>query len=356
MALQSGPLGAVRGPDRTRSAVRRMWLEARRRKDGAGMLKALDEAEARGSTVSGSVTQDEDTAMRGAAAMEGRRAALVEAMANRALRDRLQGGKNRLGTSTASKTVPEAPSSSAVAPKNETTEYKPDGTKVTTALLNDETKPKGDQGFEGSPGAQGAAGGTSTPDPTKPAPTPAPSPKAEGSIPWAKGQEPAKAGEWFNADTGQVETGPRPAGYKEVGISGSGDRRRVSYGKDGTVAPMRTADDTNKQRLNDAYAQYRARKRDVAEAARTPGGMDMVRRNRAQESAYQAAKARATEAAVTEDLYGGADRNTAAMRRNNPDEPVRKDSIQSRTRRERQIRDEMRKREQRATMIRRFGA
>ena len=82
----------------------------------------------------------------------------------------------------------------------------------------------------------------------------------------------------------------------------------------------------------------------------------MVRRNRAREAAAKAADARATEEQVTKDLYGQADINEATMRRMNPDEPVRQPSVQSRTRREKQIRDEINKRKQRAAMIRRFGA
>lgn len=387
MALQSGSLGDVRGPDYTRMAVRRMWRDARRRKDGAGMLKALDEAEARGSTVSGSVTEDQDTAMRNAAAQAGRRSQMIEAMVVKSMRDRLQAGKKGLGTSTASKTVPEAPSSSAVSPDSTTTEYKPEGSTKTTALLGDEEKKPKPAGAEGSVGDTAMAGTQGAPDPTKaplwnyskstaekpkgvegaPGPTGAtggtpqettkstgPSRRNQspywGSPAWQKRQE----GEWFNADTGKVEKGTPPSGYREVGISGSGVSRRTSYAKDSAEsAATREADS---KRLNDAYAQYQARKRDVAEAARTPGGMDMVRRNRAREAAAKAADARATEEQVTKDLYGQADINEATMRRMNPDEPVRQPSVQSRTRREKQIRDELNKRKQRAAMIRRFGA
>lgn len=102
-------------------AIRAKWRKARASKNGDEMLKALDEAEARGSTVSGSVTQDEDQAMRGIAAQEARAAAAKLYMLRKASGsgpDQLKEAKNRLNAAggESSVTVAQAPPTSAVAP------------------------------------------------------------------------------------------------------------------------------------------------------------------------------------------------------------------------------------------------
>jgi len=120
-SLSSGSVGDTRGPDYTRMAIRAKWRKARASKNGDEMLKALDEAEARGSTVSGSVTQDEDQAMRGIAAQEARAAAAKLYMLRKASGsgpDQLKEAKNRLNAAggESSVTVAQAPPTSAVAP------------------------------------------------------------------------------------------------------------------------------------------------------------------------------------------------------------------------------------------------
>jgi hypothetical protein len=120
-SLSSGSVGDVRGPDYTRMAIRAKWRKARAAKNGDAMLEALDEAESRGSTVSGSVTQDEDQAMRGIAAQEARAAAAKLYMLRKASGngpEELKAAKNRLNAAggESSLTVPQAPPTSAVAP------------------------------------------------------------------------------------------------------------------------------------------------------------------------------------------------------------------------------------------------
>lgn len=102
-------------------AIRAKWRKARAAKNGDAMLEALDEAESRGSTVSGSVTQDEDQAMRGIAAQEARAAAAKLYMLRKASGngpEELKAAKNRLNAAggESSLTVPQAPPTSAVAP------------------------------------------------------------------------------------------------------------------------------------------------------------------------------------------------------------------------------------------------
>jgi len=104
-------------------AIRAKWRKARAAKNGDAMLEALDEAESRGSTVSGSVTQDEDQAMRGIAAQEARAAAAKLYMLRKASGngpEELKAAKNRLNAAggESSLTVPQAPPTSAVAPGN----------------------------------------------------------------------------------------------------------------------------------------------------------------------------------------------------------------------------------------------
>jgi hypothetical protein len=120
-SLSSGSVGDVRGPDYTRMAIRAKWRKARAAKNGDAMLEALDEAESRGSTVSGSVTQDEDQAMRGIAAQEARAAAAKLYMLRKASGngpEELKTAKNRLNAAggESSLTVAQAPPTSAVAP------------------------------------------------------------------------------------------------------------------------------------------------------------------------------------------------------------------------------------------------
>ncbi len=102
-------------------AIRAKWRKARAAKNGDAMLEALDEAESRGSTVSGSVTQDEDQAMRGIAAQEARAAAAKLYMLRKASGngpEELKTAKNRLNAAggESSLTVAQAPPTSAVAP------------------------------------------------------------------------------------------------------------------------------------------------------------------------------------------------------------------------------------------------
>jgi hypothetical protein len=102
-------------------AIRAKWRKARAAKNGDAMLEALDEAESRGSTVSGSVTQDEDQAMRGIAAQEARAAAAKLYMLRKASGngpEDLKAAKNRLNAAggESSLTVAQAPPTSAVAP------------------------------------------------------------------------------------------------------------------------------------------------------------------------------------------------------------------------------------------------
>lgn len=102
-------------------AIRAKWRKARANRNPDEMLAALDEAESRGSTVSGSVTQDEDQAMRGIAAQEARAAAAKLYMLRKASGngpEELKAAKNRLNAAggESSLTVPQAPPTSAVAP------------------------------------------------------------------------------------------------------------------------------------------------------------------------------------------------------------------------------------------------
>lgn len=385
MALDSGPLGAVRGPDRTRSALRRMYLEARRRKDGAGMLKALDEAEARGSTVSGSVTQDEDVAMRGAAEASARQSAAIQSMADRALRERLEGGKERLKPKPTATTA--FPPNSAVDPKTGT---------VTANLSAGAGGYGGAAGATGSAGAGGSAGASRVPGATMTPEEAAADMKRtatsilddqedadgagrnltdeekkaffEATDEFARPVEPRKATKeggmtpefsrrvvpangitYYDADQKKIVSGEVPEGMEEVGIRGSGENAMPIYAR-------KTVDYTIPRR--NAIARNMERQRFLERARRTPGGADMVRRQDRQQTAQQAAEARATPEAVEKELYGGADANYAAMGRGaSVDERRTLTTMQmrDRLRRQKAIRDEVARRRTRARLIGEIG-
>lgn len=137
--LSSGSVGDTRGPDFTRMAIRRMWRSAKQRKDGKGMLEALDQAAERGSSVSGSITQDDDQAMRSVQAQEVKNAGVVADVINKSpQRKILDEAKKRLQPPSDKQTV----------------------------LLDSAPPPKpptvsggGDLGATGQPGAAGGAGG-----------------------------------------------------------------------------------------------------------------------------------------------------------------------------------------------------
>lgn len=120
-------------------AIRRMWRSAKQRKDGQGMLDALDQAAERGSSVSGSLTQDDAQAMRSVQAQEVKNAGVVADVINKSpQRKILDEAKKRLQPPSDKQTV----------------------------LLDSAPPPKpptvsggGDLGATGQPGAAGGAGG-----------------------------------------------------------------------------------------------------------------------------------------------------------------------------------------------------
>lgn len=120
-------------------AIRRMWRSAKQRKDGQGMLDALDQAAERGSSVSGSLTQDDDQARRSVQAQEVKNAGVEAGVINKSpQRKILDEAKKRLQPPSDKQTV----------------------------LLDSAPPPKpptvsggGDLGTTGQPGAAGGAGG-----------------------------------------------------------------------------------------------------------------------------------------------------------------------------------------------------
>lgn len=148
-------------------AIRAKWRKARAAKNGDAMLEALDEAESRGSTVSGSVTQDEDQAMRGIAAQEARAAAAKLYMLRKASGngpEDLKAAKNRLNAAggESSLTVAQAPPTSAVAPGAARSGESMDERMRRPSRFvgnNPYGSGRGDFGASGDAGAEGTAGG-----------------------------------------------------------------------------------------------------------------------------------------------------------------------------------------------------
>jgi len=200
-------------------AIRAKWRKARASKNGDEMLKALDEAEARGSTVSGSVTQDEDQAMRGIAAQEARAAAAKLYMLRKASGsgpDQLKEAKNRLNAAggESSVTVAQAPPTSAVAPGNGKGAAADQQVQLEEMLDEKMRKPSrfvgnnpygsgtgtGDSGQAGASGAEGPAGGALTSSMSK----------------------------MFGSDTTTVGPNDKvPFGYRETGVA-KGGRKMIS--------------------------------------------------------------------------------------------------------------------------------
>lgn len=200
-------------------AIRAKWRKARANKNPDEMLAALDEAESRGSTVSGSVTQDEDQAMRGLAAQEARAAAAKLYMLRKASGngpEDLKAAKNRLNAAggESSLTVPQAPPTSAVAPGNG--KGAAAGQQVQLEEMLDERMRKpsrfvgnnpygsgtgtGDSGQAGASGAEGPAGGALTSSMSK----------------------------MFGSDTSTVGPNDKvPFGYRETGVA-KGGRKMIS--------------------------------------------------------------------------------------------------------------------------------
>jgi len=200
-------------------AIRAKWRKARASKNGDAMLEALDEAEARGSTVSGSVTQDEDQAMRGIAAQEARAAAAKLYMLRKASGsgpDQLKEAKNRLNAAggESSVTVAQAPPTSAVAPGNGKGAAADQQVQLEEMLDEKMRKPSrfvgnnpygsgtgtGDSGQAGASGAEGPAGGALTSSMSK----------------------------MFGSDTTTVGPNDKvPFGYRETGVA-KGGRKMIS--------------------------------------------------------------------------------------------------------------------------------
>jgi len=200
-------------------AIRAKWRKARASKNGDAMLEALDEAEARGSTVSGSVTQDEDQAMRGIAAQEARAAAAKLYMLRKASGsgpDQLKEAKNRLNAAggESSVTVAQAPPTSAVAPGDGKGAAADQQVQLEEMLDEKMRKPSrfvgnnpygsgtgtGDSGQAGASGAEGPAGGALTSSMSK----------------------------MFGSDTTTVGPNDKvPFGYRETGVA-KGGRKMIS--------------------------------------------------------------------------------------------------------------------------------
>ena len=175
----------------------------------------------------------------------------------------------------------------------------------------------------------------------------APSPATAAPAPAAPAQ--AQESTYFDADAGKLVKGAIPEDMEEVGIRGSGANAVPIYAK-------KTVDYTIPRR--NAIARNMERQRFLERARRTPGGADMVRRQDRQQTAQQAAEARATPEAVEKELYGGADANYAAMGRGaSADERRTLTTMQmrDRLRRQKAIRDEVARRRTRARLIGEIG-
>jgi hypothetical protein len=158
---------------------------------------------------------------------------------------------------------------------------------------------------------------------------------------------------WFDGDTKTLKTGTPPAGYEETGVAQGDTAQPVPiFAKSTTTDAARSAAATTQQK---AFADFQARKRLAAQASRTPGGMDMLRKMQEREARAAAMQASATPAAVERERFGQADANTAAMRSGATAAEQRTlDAAQSRDklRRAKQLRDEAARREFAAQRIR----
>lgn len=109
---------------------------------------------------------------------------------------------------------------------------------------------------------------------------------------------------WFDGDTKTVKTGNPPAGYDEVGVAGNKGPLKQSmpiFAKSTTTDAGRAAETARQQK---AFADFQARKRLAAQASRTPGGMDMIRRIRARDAAADKVAAENSPEAVQERMFG----------------------------------------------------